>query len=204
MGCGRLFGQVNTWWYTLQDAFPTTPSPSFGVVGTTLSDTPLYDLSCSGVSSSVSDIPSASVTAAIESATAASAQAGNVGTGQKIGSGSEAQGPNAGSASSPAGTSPAAQQQTSGTKTQAPAQVLESTALSTKGVTITSCPGGCPKESQQQTEAPTVPVATAPTTLITKTSVLPSASGCPAYVHLGVLLPLFGLLSGSLFMLWGL
>ncbi|KAL2045817.1 hypothetical protein ABVK25_012036 [Lepraria finkii] len=185
VGCGRLFGQVNTWWYTLQDAFPTTPSPSFGVVGTTLSDTPLYDLSCSGVSSSVSDIPSASVTAAIESATAASAQAGNVGTGQKIGSGSEAQGPNAGSASSPAGTSPAAQQQTSGTKTQAPAQVLESTALSTKGVTITSCPGGCSKESQQQTEAPTVPVATAPTTLITKTSVLPSASAvsassCPA------------------------
>lgn len=180
VGCGRLFGQVNTWWYTLQDAFPTTPSPSFGVVGTTLSDTPLYDLSCSGVSTSASDIPSASVTAAIESATAASAQAGNVGTGQKIGSGSEAQGQNAGSASSPAGTSPAAQQQTSATETQAPAQVLDSTVFSTKGVTITSCPGGCPKESQQQTEAPTVPAATAPTTLITKTSVLPSASAVSA------------------------
>ncbi|KAK3171384.1 hypothetical protein OEA41_003468 [Lepraria neglecta] len=180
VGCGRLFGQVNTWWYTLQDAFPTTPSPSFGVVGTTLSDTPLYDLSCSGVSTSASDIPSASVTAAIESATAASAQAGNVGTGQKIGSGSEAQGQNAGSASSPAGTSPAAQQQTSATETQAPAQALESTIFSTKGVTITSCPGGCPKESQLQTEAPTVPPATAPTTLITKTSVLPSASAASA------------------------
>lgn len=53
VGCS-LFGKTNTWWYTLQDAYPTTPSPSFGIVGTTLSTTPLYDLSCSGSSSSSS------------------------------------------------------------------------------------------------------------------------------------------------------
>jgi glucan endo-1,3-beta-D-glucosidase len=203
VGCGRLFGQVNTWWYTLQDSFPTTPSPSFGIVGNPLSDTPLYDLSCSGVSTSGRDVPSASVTAAIAFATAASAQAGNVGTGQKIGSGSGAQGQNAGSAPAgsapadsapaPASTSPAVGQQTPTAETQAPAHAPESTVYSTTGVTITSCPSGCPKENQPQTESPTVPAATAPTTLITKTSVLPSASavsasGCPAYVPFGILL----------------
>ncbi|KAI4174427.1 MAG: hypothetical protein LQ343_002364 [Gyalolechia ehrenbergii] len=53
VGC-RVFGQVTTFWYTLQDAFPNTPSPSFGVVGSTLSTTPLYDLSCPDDSSSSS------------------------------------------------------------------------------------------------------------------------------------------------------
>lgn len=49
VGCGLLFGKVNTWWYTLRDAEPVTPSPSFGVVGSHLSTTPLYDLSCKAV-----------------------------------------------------------------------------------------------------------------------------------------------------------
>ena len=26
-----VLGNINTWWYTLQDAYPTTPNPSFGV-----------------------------------------------------------------------------------------------------------------------------------------------------------------------------
>ncbi|KAF2425747.1 GPI-anchored cell wall beta-1,3-endoglucanase EglC [Tothia fuscella] len=46
IGCGFLFSQENTWWYTFQDAFPTTPSPSFGIVGTELSTTPLFDVQC--------------------------------------------------------------------------------------------------------------------------------------------------------------
>lgn len=54
VGCDILFGKTNTWWYTLQDAAPTTPSPSFGVVGSSLSTTPLYDLSCNASSSSSS------------------------------------------------------------------------------------------------------------------------------------------------------
>jgi glucan endo-1,3-beta-D-glucosidase len=52
VGCGMLFGKVNTFWFTLQDAYPVTPNPSFGIVGTTLSTTPLYDLSCPAPSSS--------------------------------------------------------------------------------------------------------------------------------------------------------
>ncbi|KFY45606.1 hypothetical protein V494_00860, partial [Pseudogymnoascus sp. VKM F-4513 (FW-928)] len=45
VACTSL-GKINTYWYTLQDSFPNTPSPSFGVVGTTLSTKPLFDLSC--------------------------------------------------------------------------------------------------------------------------------------------------------------
>ncbi|KAI9653038.1 MAG: hypothetical protein M1831_006245 [Alyxoria varia] len=43
----RLLGNQPTWWYTLQDALPDTPSPSFGVVGAGGGTSPLYDLSCS-------------------------------------------------------------------------------------------------------------------------------------------------------------
>jgi glucan endo-1,3-beta-D-glucosidase len=58
VGCQRSFGKINTYWFTLQDAYPITPNPSFGLVGSTLSTTPLYDLSCSSVSSSSSTSPS--------------------------------------------------------------------------------------------------------------------------------------------------
>lgn len=68
----KLKGKVNTFWYTLQDAFPTTPAPSFGVVGTELSTTPLYDLSCpaDGGESSSSSAAASSVAASSTSADA--------------------------------------------------------------------------------------------------------------------------------------
>ncbi|KKY19948.1 putative gpi-anchored cell wall beta-endoglucanase [Diplodia seriata] len=47
VGC-PLFGNTNTWWYTLQDAVPDTPSPSFGLVPAGGGDTPLFDLTCGG------------------------------------------------------------------------------------------------------------------------------------------------------------
>ena len=48
VGC-VLFGKINTWWYTLQDAYPTTPTPSFGIVGSQLSTDPLFNLTCPAV-----------------------------------------------------------------------------------------------------------------------------------------------------------
>ena len=45
VGCA-LFGQYNTWWYTLEDSIPTTPSPSFGIIGQSLNSQPLYNLKC--------------------------------------------------------------------------------------------------------------------------------------------------------------
>jgi glucan endo-1,3-beta-D-glucosidase len=45
VGC-PMFGNTNVWWFTLQDGAPTIPSPAFGVIGSTLTTKPLYDLSC--------------------------------------------------------------------------------------------------------------------------------------------------------------
>lgn len=39
VGCNTIFGKINTWWFTLED-------PNFGVVGNSLSTTPLYNLDC--------------------------------------------------------------------------------------------------------------------------------------------------------------
>ena len=51
VGCA-IFGKINTWWYTLQDSYPTTPTPSFGIVGSQLSTSPLFNLTCPAVVSS--------------------------------------------------------------------------------------------------------------------------------------------------------
>jgi len=42
VGCGELFGQVNTWWYTVYDG---TSNPSFGLTGE-VGGQPKFDLSC--------------------------------------------------------------------------------------------------------------------------------------------------------------
>lgn len=80
-GC-PLFSSTNVWWYTLQDAAPDTPSPSFGIVGSSLTTTPLYDLSCnssSGSSSSASaPATGTTVVAGPGSATASEVATGSV------------------------------------------------------------------------------------------------------------------------------
>jgi glucan endo-1,3-beta-D-glucosidase len=76
VGCS-LFGKVNTWWYTVQDAAPTTPSPSFGIVGSSLTTTPLYNLQCPAISSaSSSSAMTASSTTSVESASSSSVASG--------------------------------------------------------------------------------------------------------------------------------
>ncbi|KAH6635543.1 GPI-anchored cell wall beta-1,3-endoglucanase EglC [Chaetomium sp. MPI-SDFR-AT-0129] len=46
VGCGMLFGRVNTWWYTLRDVSRGTPVPSFGILGGSMGGQPLFELSC--------------------------------------------------------------------------------------------------------------------------------------------------------------
>ncbi|KAI1422254.1 glycoside hydrolase [Xylaria sp. FL1777] len=48
VGC-PMFGKTNVWWYTLQDAAPDTPNPSFGIIGSDLTTTPLFDLGCDDI-----------------------------------------------------------------------------------------------------------------------------------------------------------
>ncbi|KAL0255129.1 hypothetical protein SLS55_009659 [Diplodia seriata] len=79
VGC-PLFGNTNTWWYTLQDAVPDTPSPSFGLVPAGGGDTPLFDLTCGGAAAgddpaSASDSSSSSSAATFAETSAASAAA---------------------------------------------------------------------------------------------------------------------------------
>ena len=162
VGCGLLFGKTNTWWFTLQDAYPSTPNPSFGVVGTSLSDTPLYNLSCSGASTSASSIPATQATATAGAALVNAAGAGNEGTpstaGEKV------------SSAASDSTEKASSSASSSTAVVAPVATSSSAAQSTAAGTAIN------KISTPVTS-----------TLITKTSVLPaasasgaSASGCPA------------------------
>ncbi|KAI1769495.1 glycoside hydrolase superfamily [Hypoxylon sp. FL1150] len=58
--CPLIADGTNLWYYTLQDASPDTPDPSFGITGSTLSTTPLFDLSCDNASNSTSSSASSS------------------------------------------------------------------------------------------------------------------------------------------------
>lgn len=200
VGCNRLFGKINTYWYTLQDAYPTTPNPSFGVVGSALSTTPLFDLSCSGASSAV---PASASQAATSSQNAASVQAGgNAGASQEaaaIGSGPTSakavstarQSASAGSGAAPTGSaaSEGGAKTVYTSVTTCPATSVSGgktiTYLTTSTVIVTSCPGGCSKATSapaSPSQAPSSRASAVPSTLITKTSTLPSASAgaCPA------------------------
>lgn len=60
VGCS-LFGETDVYWYTLVDAnTDTATQPAFGVVGTTLSTTPLFDLTCPVVKANKSSSTSGS------------------------------------------------------------------------------------------------------------------------------------------------
>lgn len=91
VGCA-LFGKTNTWWYTLQDADPTTPDPSFGLVSGQLSTTPLFNLTCPSGSKSV-------LTGAAATSSASSSSSSSTTTGK--GSSSNGTSTTAGSTSSP-------------------------------------------------------------------------------------------------------
>ena len=148
VGCGLLFGKTNTWWYTLQDAYPTTPNPSFGVVGTTLSNTPLYDLSCSGASTSASSIPAAQATATAGAASINAAGAGNEGTPSTAGENASSAASSTAETTSSSVSSPAAvvvvAAVTTSSAASAPTTLITKTsvlpAASASGVSASGCP----------------------------------------------------------------
>ncbi|KAG4033962.1 hypothetical protein MFRU_004g04570 [Monilinia fructicola] len=78
VGCPN-FGKINMYWYTLQDQNAAgSVSPSFGIVGSSLSSKPLFDLSCSNTTSSSTSTTSASATSVLASSLASAASAGAV------------------------------------------------------------------------------------------------------------------------------
>lgn len=112
VGCS-LFGQTNTWWYTLEDNDAAQTNPSFGIApGNPLSTTPYFDLSCSGVYSSSSSSSSGSSSTSGSSSSSSSNSGSNSGstsgsTSESSAASSESSAANAGSvASSGSGLSP--------------------------------------------------------------------------------------------------
>ena len=84
VGC-PLFGNVNTWWYTLQDSNSDGPitddTPSFGVVGDELSSKPKYNLSCKNVDTDKPSASSSKAEATSSKPEATSTKGGNGGSG---------------------------------------------------------------------------------------------------------------------------
>lgn len=73
----RLIGNYNTYWYTLQETTTSTSDVSFGLIGNTLADAPLYNLTCSSSTSSTSTSSAATSTktsTAVSSASEASSK----------------------------------------------------------------------------------------------------------------------------------
>ncbi|RAL58996.1 hypothetical protein DID88_009025 [Monilinia fructigena] len=102
VGCPN-FGKINMYWYTLQDQNAAgSVSPSFGIVGSSLSSKPLFDLSCSNTTSSSTSTASASATSGLASSLASAASSG---AGVSSGSGlSPEKGSGAAGAAYPTGT----------------------------------------------------------------------------------------------------
>lgn len=104
VGCPN-FGKINMYWFTLQDAAPVTPNPSFGIVGSQLSDTPLYDLSCADVSVvSSSTAPTASGTSSGTAPTSTATGASGSTTGSVSSTGGATGGSSSSSATGSAAT----------------------------------------------------------------------------------------------------
>nr|POE63519.1 putative glucan endo-1,3-beta-glucosidase eglc [Quercus suber] len=155
VGCS-LFGKVNTWWYVLDDALPTTPNPSFGIL-TSITGSPLYDLTCSRSaesSSSSSSLSSASASSSIAPTSSTSVVSVTAST--------------AASSSSPATISSAP------TVSGSSSEATFTTHLTTH-VTITTCPSEC-------TESATA-TATATASVSASSTPSGSASSCPTNLN---------------------
>lgn len=182
VGC-RVFGQITTFWYTLQDAFPTTPSPSFGVVGTTLSTTPLYDLSCAGSSSSSSSSTASSTSskAAISSRSVEASTSANEVQPSATTSASVTNAPSRGSGGSDGSNGSGGSGSTVSPAKSVPANTVAGVHTITTYTTLTICPVTYVSGSETKTSMATsavVVTATQSTTLATvATPPAGSASG---------------------------
>lgn len=105
VGCPR-FGNVNIWWYTLDDSQGSTPNPSFGL--STGSTTPLYDLSCSNITAASSSSASASATGSASATAASSLSTAIVSSGSAISPTQGSSGPSGANATVTGATKPSA------------------------------------------------------------------------------------------------
>ena len=197
VGCS-LFGKVNTWWYTLQDAAPTTPSPSFGIVGSSLTTTPLYNLQCPAISSASSSSATTTSSSVVSVASASSSSVVTGSASSLVGGGAgSTQTPVPGplpapsiSSVSPAsvGSSPSNPQSTASTVAATPIPSTSSSSdASGSALGLSSTPSSlnsAPVSQNVPTSSAAISVQGSSTfATITKTSAMPStspsSSSCP-------------------------
>ncbi|KAL1641493.1 hypothetical protein SLS58_005998 [Diplodia intermedia] len=188
VGC-PLFGNTNTWWYTLQDAVPDTPSPSFGLVPAGAGDTPLFDLTCgaaanddpaSSPSSSSSAASFAETSAAAAASTAASSAAASAPAASSAAAssaassaGSSAPASSAASSAAPAPSGPAASSSLTTVMT-----TLTTTYCPTTGLTSTTTATNSPSSSSSS------PSSSSPSSSPSPSSCPPNLSGPYEFPHL--------------------
>ncbi|MCJ1294109.1 hypothetical protein MMC34_005666 [Xylographa carneopallida] len=176
-----VLGKINTFWYTLQDAAPVTPSPSFGLVGSTLSTTPLYNLTCPAVGAAVSSSSSSSAlsTATSSSATtsiASSQGASAIASKQSGVISSAGSGPIVISAESSPASSAVVASTTLSASTMVTAIPVSSIVYTTEEITVTSCGSSitdCPAKVSTTTYPVSTTVFTSSTTSVAAASVVP-------------------------------
>ncbi|MCJ1396381.1 hypothetical protein MMC18_009271 [Xylographa bjoerkii] len=176
-----VLGKINTFWYTLQDAAPTTPSPSFGLVGSTLSTTPLYNLTCPAVGAVVSSSSSSSVasttTATAATTSIASSQGASAIASKQSGLTSSAgSGPIVISAESSVASSAVAASTTVSASTMVTAVPVSSIVYTTEEITVTSCASSitnCPAKVSTTTYAVSTTMFTSTATSVAAASVVP-------------------------------
>ncbi|MCJ1477309.1 hypothetical protein MMC13_005980 [Lambiella insularis] len=158
-----VLGKINTFWYTLQDAEPTTPAPSFGLVGSAGGSTPLYDLTCPAAGSTNT---SSSASATFVSASSAASATGSIMSPGPVATSSGSVGSAAGSTTIPGSTVIA-----SGNVT--------SVVYTTDVVTITSCAStvsSCPARTSTTTYAVGTTTFVSSSTSVAPASVVPVSS----------------------------
>lgn len=160
-----VLGKINTFWYTLQDAAPDTPSPSFGLIGSTLTTTPLYDLTCpaAGSSSSIASSSSTATATAGSNSSASASDSASASVASLVGAGIIASG--AADVTSSAGSGPIVIGGGSGGAGASPVTTVVTqvpvsmTVYTTQEVTITSC-GSSVSNCPASVSMTTYPVST--------------------------------------------
>lgn len=178
-------GVYNLFWYTLQDSYPNTPSPSFGIVPSDLSAGPLFDLTCpasssssSTTSTSATSTPSSTATTAVFTPTSASlsSTASSIfGTSQSSIPVSSAPASSAPASSTPASSAPASSAPASSAPaSSAPASSAPASSAPASSAPASSAPASSvPASSAAPTTFSTVKSASTTAT----TAPVPTASG---------------------------
>ncbi|KAL7915697.1 glycoside hydrolase [Trichoderma velutinum] len=180
VGCPN-FGKTNVWWYTLQDAAPDAPNPSFGLIGSQLTETPLFDLSCKNVDTNPGNPASSSAASSSKPASSSAAASSTKSTSSDSqSSSSDSQtttdsGSQTTTTAAPPQTTSSEEQQTTTSEAQTTGSSGSQTTASEQQST-----GGAPVTSTPATTFTSVPFPSSNVTVTTGTGGSPTGPGSSA------------------------